>query len=184
MRRVTQNPVGRVGQGVIVLVLGALALAVALLGPGLAGGAGTDGSPLGSAVGVTPTAAPVVTQPPGPKPEHPVAQEPFPGTPAIRPSRTPTDPLTPAFTEQDVRAYLERAYPDSVLLQMECLPAREVEARFDLGPGEFGDRLLCVVTVQGEFSIGVPADPPRVVVFHRAYLIFDGRTGNELGLLA
>jgi hypothetical protein len=38
--------------------------------------------------------------------------------------------------------------------------------------------------VQGEFSIGVPADPPTVVVSHRAYLIFDGRAGNELGLIA
>lgn len=184
MCRVTRNHVERVELGLIVLVLGALALAVALLGPGLAGGAGPDGSPLGSAVGVTPHRRPGRHPAAGPKPERPVAQESFPGTLAIRPSRTPTDLLTPAYTEQDVRAYLERAYPDPVLLQMECLPAREVEARFDLGPGEFGDRLLCVVTVQGEFSIGVPADPPRVVVFHRAYLIFDGRTGNELGLVA
>jgi hypothetical protein len=144
MRRVTQNRVERVELGLIALVLGALALTVALLGPGLAGGAGR--SP-GSAVGAIPTATPVVTQPPSPEPERPVAQEPFPDTPAIRPSRTPADPLMPAYTEQDVRAYLERAYPGSILLQMECLPAREVEARFDLGPGEFGDRLLCVVTV-------------------------------------
>ncbi len=183
MRRVTQNRAERVELGLIVLVLGALG-ARGLLGPGLTGGARPDGSPLGSAVGVTPTATLVVTQPPSPEPERPVAQEPFLGTPAIRPSRTPTDLLTPAYTEQDVRAYLERTSPGSVLLQMECLPAREVEARFDLGPGEFGDGLLCVVTVQGELSEGIPTDPPTVVVFHRAYLIFDGRTGNELGLIA
>lgn len=114
------------------------------------------------------------------------------GAAAIRPRHAPGDPATPAFTAQEVAAYVE-AHPiaDRVgretvvtVARVEFLPRRAFPRRYPhLRPLAPDEALLCVVTLRGTFR--VPAPPPVRAQSHPrttdiAWQVFDAHTGNLL----
>ena len=72
-------------------------------------------------------------------------------------------------------------------MSIEFLPAAVVEQRFNKGPGAYGGRLLCVVVIEGTFSIRVPRELAEELrkagkkpEAFRKRLILDALTGNLL----
>jgi hypothetical protein len=116
---------------------------------------------------------------------------PLEGIPAISPTTKSAAPGTPAFTEDDVRAYLaSHSIPDltsghtATVEQVEFITNRDLRARFGHGSGGPDDRLVCLVTLRGEFSPSLPPalqqrGKPRVtspMIRH----VYDAHTGNRL----
>lgn len=68
--------------------------------------------------------------------------------------------------------------------KVEFVPERAVRARFGgEGTGLPDDTLLCLVTVQGTFSVSGPplsGSTPKTVVSHLMFQVFDAHTGNLL----
>lgn len=128
-------------------------------------------------------ATPVV---PGPSPAPGVTPQRYgTGIAAIQP-HGPTDPLTPAFTEEDVREYfkthepLQAAsdQPAPVVSKVQFVTTEEAIKIIDNDalqqpPGA----LLCVVTLTGHFLVDSPPDLPRPTG-SVAFDIFDAHTGN------
>jgi hypothetical protein len=93
-----------------------------------------------------------------------------------------------AFTEQDVRAYLEQ-YPPSLaassepaptITKIEFLSVSQAEKQLQTSlDGHPGDEMVYVVRLQGDFAVPVP---PGVAPEsgHVGVLVFDGNTGNLL----
>jgi hypothetical protein len=143
-------------------------------------------------VAATATALWAANPPPTPRTtDPPLGGIPAPGVPAIRPSRPSTGPNDPAFTEQDVRDFVERYGADGARL---IATGPVVVTRVVFVPGATvgwsAYPLLCLVTVRGDYRLsGGPAPPPGAtprppIVFESATLIFDAHTGNALGTSA
>ncbi len=176
---------------------GALAGLLAVL---IAGGAISMDRP-GSAPNVAEAAAstPVPSSGPRGRPlgtevPHPAADAPHgpAGIPAISRRLAATDAATPAFSADDAKAFIEahgvagvRFEPTgpATIQSVEFLTERDVHARFGEGTGLPDDTLLCLVTVQGTFTVSgpsVPGQAPRTAIAHMAYQVFDAHTGNRL----
>jgi hypothetical protein len=141
--------------------------------------------------GMVPTAPPVPPtlasdqemRTPAPHPTYPPSNPE--GAPAIRPRVATTDPGTPAFTEEDARAYVAghphpdqvHAAPPATIERVEFLPSEAVDARIG-ATGLPAGRLLCLVTLRGSFAVSVPGGPQ--VTSSTGYLVFDAHTGNTL----
>ncbi len=130
---------------------------------------------------------------PGPVPTRQEQASPYPsGVPAIQPRTGTGDPATPAFTTQDVEAYVKaepigpRVSRDSVVTieRIDFLPRRAFPQRYPyLRPLAAEDTLLCVVTLRGNFV--APAPPAirardGIKTTDTAYQVFDAHTGNLL----
>jgi hypothetical protein len=115
-----------------------------------------------------------------------------PGVRAIVPTRPGAPPGEPTYTEADVRAYLERnglplgrirsAGPYTIE-RVEFLTGAVAEQTHDVTLGPPPERLYCLVTVRGAFTITGPPrsdGSPNTHTFTQLILIFDGRTGNIL----
>jgi hypothetical protein len=108
------------------------------------------------------------------------------GATAIRPTRSTTDPATPAFTTQDVTDYvdahpIEQTVPGTkpTIESIQFLPNREVNSRFTTSTGRPDDALMCLVTLRGSFFEAGPAGGAGIKS-DVAYWVFDAHTGNEL----
>jgi hypothetical protein len=167
----------------IAVVIVTLSGAVAILGQSKGGAA-----VMGTAVGSTPP--PNSRVPDSQNPElqaaqgtHAVPQ----GHPAISPR--PNQPTgQAAFTEQDVRAYLQQ-YPPQLAATLNPPPTitkiefvsvsqakRELQISLD---GRPADEVVCVVMLHGDFSVPVPAGVAPESG-HIGRMVFDGNTGNLL----
>ena len=101
------------------------------------------------------------------------------GIPAIQPSLGQTPDNLPAFTMADLTHYIEFAYPSSEIVGVEYVSGFEIEARHGRALGSYGDRLIAVVSLNGEFSVRVPPEVPPITAT-RMSVLFDAHTGNEL----
>jgi hypothetical protein len=107
------------------------------------------------------------------------------GVRAIRPRATTSDPGTPAFTEEDGRAYVAaHPHPDqapssspATIERVEFLPGEVADARLG-STGLPAGRLLCLVTLRGSFAVSAPFG--HEVKSSVGYLVFDAHTGNIL----
>ncbi len=107
------------------------------------------------------------------------------GTPEIHPSLTP-EPGKPAFTEEDVRAWVAAMESDEnpVVKRVEFMSACEVATKVNHPVYRPDDTLLALVTLTGDWQIHLPPevtpvgppDPDTV-----AYWIFDAVTGHLIG---
>src|SRR5207248_1322095 len=95
-----------------------------------------------------------VTNPPPLRTTNPdvTSAAPPPGVPAIRPTKSSSGPDDPAFTEQDVRGFIQRygvqgirARGPVVVETVEFVPGRAI--------GWSGYALLCLVRVRGDFYL-------------------------------
>jgi hypothetical protein len=165
----------------------------------LTGGCGRDEAVLGdvaSPVASTATPSPGTSPTPGPSdivPGQPrwwvETDTPSLGGPAITPS-LPVVPGQPAITEKDVRDYiaahpprfLDPATPPTVK-RIEFLPVQDVEVRLNMFISLPTDTLLCLVTLQGQWTV-----PPNIPVKGTPgpdavlYQLYDAQSGNYLGL--
>jgi hypothetical protein len=149
---------------------------------------------VGTAVGSTPP--PWAPQSGNPEIGSPqVPPEPGHGRPAISP-RLGRQAGQPAFTEQDVRAYLE-AHPPSLadssksaptITKIEFLTEKEAENQLQTSiDGHADGDLVCIVTLYGDFNLSI-SNVPNVPILpdsptetgHVAQLVFDANTGNLL----
>jgi len=114
------------------------------------------------------------------------------GAPAITPSKPTNDPSTPAFTEADVRAYMNThstgvkittigmATVSTVTFGTAQSVDQSLHTHLDLSPS----RLLCVVEMKGSFQVDgpkLPSDVQTRVASHKTtqmYFIYDAHTGN------
>jgi hypothetical protein len=141
-----------------------------------------------------PTLPPNIPPPPTPRATDPDLTNavPLQGVPAIRPSRPLANPNEPAFTEDDVRAYVtkrggalgRRIRTDGPYQIDNILFLRSAEAPTRLGirTGLEDDQLLCAATLRGTFIVtGPPSTEGREYIKSRLILLFDARTGNLLG---
>jgi len=95
---------------------------------------------------------------------------PITGAPAITPSKPTNDPAQPAFTEAEARSYVaahtnapkvSSGVPPTVTgVTFETAQAVDtsLHTHLNLAP----DRLLCVVTLDGQFRVSGPPLPPEV----------------------
>lgn len=170
--------------------------------PGLAGTAVAAGNGLGQVTAIlpTPTPSPTPTVPPPPRPA-PTMRATDPdlsnatagtGVPAILPHLTPS-PNLPAFTIDDVRAYVAaaglgpgraRVSGPYQIESMTCQTSGELKAG-GIRTGWPDDTLICQVKLNGTFTITGPVPPgggtPQTHILRTFTLFFDGRTGNLLG---
>jgi len=117
---------------------------------------------------------------------------PIAGSEAIHPTLA-AKPGKPTFTEDDVRAWVadnppaawDSTTPPPVVERVEFLPAREVAAKVNHPVYAPDDAILCLATLSGTWAPELPpgvkpsgSPIPNTVI----YLIFDGTTGNLLGM--
>ena len=117
------------------------------------------------------------------------------GRPAIQPRTNVTDPSTPAFTEVDVWQYVLTHPMESkiqtesagfVIVKVEFLTRLQLGDRADASTYGPDDRLLCLVTLSGTFSVANPIGAPGApaVLYKTVYQVYDAHTGNLLGYTA
>jgi hypothetical protein len=187
MFRSSQRAFAVVGLAVVTFVL-------------LASGCGRDEAVFGDAASPI---APTATPSPGPSPT-PIGSPgivpgqprwwvetdtPSYGRPAIEPS-LPVVEGQPAITERDVREYIATHPPrfmdpssPPTIKRIEFLPVQEVEVRLNMFISLPTDTLLCLVTLQGQWTV-----PPNIPVKGTPgpdavlYQLYDARSGNYLGL--
>jgi hypothetical protein len=108
------------------------------------------------------------------------------GSWAIRPRLGVTSP--PTYTEQDARDYVERSGPWNPAYNVPAPTIADVQfVTAQAACGVIGkrinrpdDTLVCLVTLRGDFAI---LGPPRIAYVGKTeYLVFDGLTGNLLGI--
>lgn len=107
------------------------------------------------------------------------------GAPAIVPRSQPADATSPTFTAQDASSYALAHLPAQ--LQNSGASVKNVIfannsvalAQFQTGIGGIPDRLLCIVQLNGSFIVSAPGYSRTATA---ANLLFDGQTGNYLGL--
>ncbi len=115
------------------------------------------------------------------------------GIPAIPPRATPASPAEPAFTAEDVAAYI-LAHPVAgtgkiephtpiTIDSIEFLPGREVHARLGRTTGAPDETVLCFVTLRGSFTVSGMRGTANLHAT-RAWRVFDGQTGNLLAQAA
>jgi hypothetical protein len=111
------------------------------------------------------------------------------GRPAITPRLNAHDLSLPAYTADDVRAYMSGPSPFPHASQHEPIVAIDVTfATAGLVPKiltggmvsmENRDRILCIVSIQGREAVGYEnGNAPRIT--DTVCVIFDARTGNFL----
>jgi len=130
------------------------------------------------------------SQAPGPRlmPTSPPSQ----GLVGIRPSNVNPDSGAPAVTEQDVRDQVmqvgdwQSTFPPNgpvTVSRVEFLTGDQVNARLNRPGSQPSTRLICFVTLTGNFQRTVhlapqPGSTPSPVVSSSIYLLFDALTGN------
>lgn len=114
------------------------------------------------------------------------------GLPAIKPRLATTDGASPTFTAEDVRAFIaSQSLPSQVVgssvtvEQVEFITNRDLRARFHEDTGGPDTRLLCVVTLRGQFAFPLPSVIQRKSGKTHATAtlirqVYDARTGNRL----
>ncbi len=167
----------------IAVVIITVSGAIATLGQHHGGAA-----PIGTPTGATPP--PTSRVPDSQNPDLQAAQhtpQPSEGHPGITPR--PNHPAgQAAFTEQDVRDYLQQ-HPPSLALssasaptitKIEFLNVSQAESQLQTSlDGHPSNEVVCVVTLKGDFAVPVP---PGVAPEsgHAGVIVFDGNTGNLL----
>ena len=116
------------------------------------------------------------------------------GVPPISIGQPPSDPNTPAITRAQIEEYVTThgvgAKIDSngptTVEAVECMYGAAMRQQYGQSYGQPDDRLLCLVTVRGQFTVWGPAvaSPGRPPVPAQqgtiARMVFDARTGNIL----
>jgi hypothetical protein len=117
------------------------------------------------------------------------------GTPAIGPRIMNAGHETPAFSEQDAIDHVTKNgfvsnmhQPGRASIEkVEFVHSSVVATRYRRAQDSPDDRLLCVVTLTGSFSVATTPDldhpqAARPVTGTAVHVIFDAHTGNYLGL--
>lgn len=168
----------------IAVVIVAVSGAFAILGQSQGGAA-----VMGTAVGSTPPSNSRVPDSQNPELQAAAHGTPQPadGHPGIPPR--PNHPAgQAAFTEPDVRAYLQNnppslaasSKPAPTITKIEFLSVGQAESQLQTSlDGHPSNEVVCVVTLQGDFGVPVP---PGVAPEsgHVGVIVFDGNTGNLL----
>jgi hypothetical protein len=110
------------------------------------------------------------------------------GTKAIQPHLAGGDPTKAAFTQDDVRAWVQQhatgttkiaAGPVFTIEDVEFMRGADVRKRLGLGSTTLSDEaLLCLVTLSGSFRVA--GSQGMGFTSHHSQLLFDARTGNLL----
>ncbi len=177
------------------LWIGVIAAATSLVLAGIVAQASASGS--GGVKANTPTVVPTdgstePIQPPSARISGGRIVPDQPGGRAIQPHITPKEPLSPAFTAQDVIDYV-RTHPhgDSMgdasaitVERVDFLLRGELEQRFPgLRTYVPNNTLICVVTLRGTFQVSAPPLLQQRLPnasSDTAYQLFDAQTGNIL----
>lgn len=147
-----------------------------------------------SAVGIPLTPEPGSKAPPPALPAVIPTTGPSPGQPALRPSNANAAPGLPALTAEDVRAQVldlpdwRGTFPARgpvTVAKIEFITGQQVNDRLNRPRSQTADRLICFVTLTGDFNRtahapGLPGPTP--VASSAIYLIFDATTGNLLAM--
>lgn len=107
------------------------------------------------------------------------------GGTAITPHLNVRDPQAPAFTREDVIAWVSVnpigrmiALEPPTLVKIEFTTAGDIKNLFHTSTGLLDSTPVCYVEFQGRFD--APHPPGAAPIYTRAWEVFDGRTGNLL----
>ncbi len=108
-----------------------------------------------------------------------------PGLPAIVPSASSSDPSAPAITARDAKAYVTAHPPEPSVINTSVssvafLTAREIETRQRITLGGDPNQNICVVTLNGLFTVVVLGLPGSIITTQQMRVYFDAHTGNQL----
>ena len=177
-----------VGGGCALLILVSVGIAFDSHSGQSASAALNTGTPPRSAPApVLPTSLPAyirqpLTPPTGPHPPAPPLT-PSDGVTALTPTAPTTDPHKAAFTEQDVRAFLQ-AHPiksdsgaPATLVSILFLTVDQANAAAPVRLNFAGEGLVCLIVHEGPFSVSTrPGAQPA----SRMYDVLDAHSGNQL----